>query len=38
VARVQIVLADSDAGCDRALILAVTLGQKPQWTVEGIYD
>jgi hypothetical protein len=35
---VQVVLADAGADRDRALILAVTLGQKPQWTVEGIYD
>ncbi|WP_328442767.1 DNA polymerase Y family protein [Amycolatopsis sp. NBC_00438] len=38
VARVQVVLADAAAGRDRALILAVTLDQNPQWTVEGIYD
>ncbi|WP_353068003.1 hypothetical protein [Amycolatopsis sp. DG1A-15b] len=37
-ARVQMVLADSAADRNRALILAVTIGQNPQWTVEGIYD
>ncbi|WIV60721.1 DNA polymerase Y family protein [Amycolatopsis nalaikhensis] len=37
-ARVQVVLADSAADRTRALILAVTIGQNPQWTVEGIYD
>jgi hypothetical protein len=32
-----VVLADSASGHVKALILAVTLGQNPQRTVEGIY-
>lgn len=38
IARVQMVLADSAADRTRALILTVTIGENPQWTVEGIYD
>ncbi|MEA5366849.1 DNA polymerase Y family protein [Amycolatopsis sp., V23-08] len=36
VARLQVVLADEDEQI--ALLLAVTVGDTPQWTVEGSYD
>jgi hypothetical protein len=38
VARVQVAVADAAADRNRALILAVTLDQNAQWTVEGNYD
>ncbi|WP_198047693.1 DNA polymerase Y family protein [Kutzneria sp. 744] len=40
VARLQVVLAagqDDEEG-ERALLLTVTVGPEPQWTVEGVYD
>lgn len=35
-ARVQVVLEDVDG--DVALLLLATVGENPQWTVEGVYD
>ncbi|NBH11501.1 DNA polymerase Y family protein, partial [Amycolatopsis sp. SID8362] len=36
LARVQVVLETDDG--DVALLLRVTIGDDPQWTVEGCYD
>ncbi|MFC0430510.1 DNA polymerase Y family protein [Kutzneria buriramensis] len=40
VARLQLVLdaAQDDDDGERAMLLAVTVGPEPQWTVEGVYD